>query len=177
MKLRILMRAAILLAVGLGAAAAADVARFETELGPAPINSATKTSITGHGSVQATLNGTRLEIQGTFEGMSSPATDAHLMMGAGIAIPGPSIMDLTVSPSAAGTLTGSLTLSRTQITALRDGKLYIQINSQKAPAPGGNLWGWLLPEHIKAGQDEPILGNWFLPQGEGLKAAPPGRQS
>ena len=168
--------AAILLAVGLGAAAP-DAARFETELGPAPINSATKTSITGHGSVRATLNGTRLQIEGTFEGMSSPATDAHLMMGAGIAIPGPSIMDLTVSPSAAGTLTGSLALSREQLAALRGGKLYIQINSQKSPAPGGNLWGWLLPEHVKAGQDEPLLGNWYLPQGEGLKAAPSGRQS
>jgi hypothetical protein len=170
------MAAAVLFAVGLGAAAP-DAARFETELGPAPINSATKTNITGHGSVHATLTGTRLEIEGTFEGMGSPATDAHLMMGAGIAIPGPSIQDLTVLPSAAGTVTGSLTLNRAQVAALRDGKLYIQINSRSAPAPGGNLWGWLLPEHIKAGQDEPQLGNWFLPQGEGLKAARPGRQS
>jgi hypothetical protein len=170
------MTAAILLMVGLGAAAP-DASRFETELGPAPINSTTKTSVTGHGSIHATLSGTRLEIQGTFEGMSSPATDAHLMLGAGIAIPGPSIQDLTVSPSAAGTVAGSLTLSRAQVTALREGKLYIQINSQKSPAPGGNLWGWLLPEHIKAGQDEPLLGNWFLPQGDGLKAAPSGRQS
>lgn len=166
--------AAILLAVGLGAAAP-EAARFETELGPAPINSSTKTSILGHGSVHATLNGTRLEIEGAFEGMSSDATDAHLMMGEGIAIPGPAIMDLTVSPSAAGRVTGSLTLSRVQVAALRDGKLYVQINSRTAP--GGNLWGWLLPEHIKAGQDEPQLGNWFLPQGEGLKAAPSGRQS
>jgi hypothetical protein len=170
------MTAAILLMVGLGAAAP-DAARFETELGPAPINSTTKTSVTGHGSIHATLNGTRLEIEGTFEGMGSPATDAHLMMGAGIAIPGPAIQDLTVSLSAAGTVAGSLTLSRAQVTALREGKLYIQINSQKSPAPGGNLWGWLLPEHIKAGQDEPQLGNWFLPQGDGLKAAPSGRQS
>jgi hypothetical protein len=168
--------AAILLSVGLGAAAP-EVARFETELGPAPINSTTKTSITGHGSVHATLNGARLEIEGTFEGMGSPATDAHLMMGEGIAIPGPPIMDLITSPSAAGTVTGSLTLSRAQVTALREGKLYIQINSRSAPAPGGNLWGWLLPEHVKAGQDEPLLGNWFLPQGDGLKAAPSGRQS
>ena len=108
--------------------------------------------------------------------MSSPATDAHLMMGEGIAIPGPSIQDLTVLPSATGTVTASLTLSRAQAAALRQGRLYIQINSRTAPAPGGNLWGWLLPEHIKAGQDEPLLGNWFLPQGEGLKA-PSGRQS
>jgi hypothetical protein len=169
------MAAAILLAVGLGAAAP-EAARFETELGPTPINSTTRTSVTGHGSVHAILNGTRLEIEGTFEGMSSPATDAHLMMGEGIAIPGPSIQDLTVLPSATGTVTASLTLSRAQAAALRQGRLYIQINSRTAPAPGGNLWGWLLPEHIKAGQDEPLVGNWFLPLGVGLKA-PSGRQS
>jgi hypothetical protein len=33
--------------------------------------------------------------------------------------------------------------------------------------------GWLLPEHVKAGQGEPLMGDWFLPQGEGLRA---GRQ-
>ena len=52
-----------------------------------------------------------------------------------------------------------------------------EINSQKGPAPDGNLWGWLLPEHKKAGQDEPIMGEWFLPQGKGLKATRGDRQS
>ena len=162
------MAAAILLAVGLGAAAP-EAARFETELGPTPINSTTRTSVTGHGSVHAILNGTRLEIEGTFEGMSSPATDAHLMMGEGIAIPGPSIQDLTVLPSATGTVTASLTLSRAQAAALRQGRLYIQINSEKAPpgyswGPKGTLWGWLLPKHAVAGQNVPQYGHWFIPQ-------------
>jgi hypothetical protein len=158
------------LVTGLGAAMP-DAARFETEMGPTPINSTTKNTVLGHGSVIATLSGGTLAIEGSFEGLATPATDAHLMMGQGIGIPGGPIRDLKVSSATAGSVTGSFTLGRAQLTALRKGLLYIQINSQKAPAPGGNLWGWLLPEHVKAGQDEPILGNWYLPQGEGLKAA------
>ena len=84
------------------------------------------------------------------------------------------MFDLTVSQAVSGTISGTVTLNAKQITAFRTGKFYIQVDSQKAP--DGTIWGWLLPEHIKAGQDEPLLGNWFLPQGEGLKA-PSGRQS
>ena len=125
----------------------------------------------------AALTGTSFKISGTFQGMPAPATDAHVMMGDGIGIPGSPILDLTVAAADHGALAGSFTLSRAQIAALHDGRLYIQINSQKGPAPGGNLWGWLLPEHKKAGQDEPIMGDWFLPQGKGLKASRGGRQS
>ena len=70
---------------------------------------------------------------------------------------------------ARSTAHSSSTVPKSQ--ALRDGRLYVQVNSQKGPAPDGNLWGWLLPEHVKAGQDEPQMGSWFLPQGEGLRAA------
>jgi hypothetical protein len=68
-------------------------------------------------------------------------------------------------------------LTKAQVAALREGRLYIQINSAKGPAPDGNLRGWLLVEHKKAGQDEPIMGDWFLPQGKGLKASRGNRQS
>jgi hypothetical protein len=93
------------------------------------------------------------------------------MIGEGIGIPGTPILDLTASTGVNGTINGTVTLNRAQVQALRDGKLYVQVNSQKGPAPDGNLWGWLLPEHVKAGQDEPQMGSWFLPQGEGLRAA------
>ena len=172
-RLAVRLLGVMLFAIGLGAVAP-DVTRFETELGPTPINGITKNTILGHGSVLATLNGGKLAIEGSFEGLATPATDAHLMMGQGIGIPGSPIQDLKVSPATEGSVTGILTLGRAQLSALRKGLLYIQINSQKAPAPGGNLWGWLLREHQKAGQDEPIMGNWYLPQGRGLKAAPAG---
>jgi hypothetical protein len=166
---------AVLLCVGLGAAAP-DGAGYETVLGPTPVNNVTKGLLTGQGAATAALNGNRLSVTGAFSGLSSSAVDAHLMMGSGIGIAGVPILALTVSPAASGTLTGTFTLSSEQLAALRNGRLYIQVNSQSAPAPGGNLWGWLLPEHAKAGQDEPQMGYWFLPQGDGLKAPSKGPQ-
>jgi hypothetical protein len=166
---------AMLLCVGLGAAAP-DGAGYETVLGPTPVNNVTKGLVIGQGAATATLNGNRLSVTGAFSGLASSAIDAHLMMGSGIGIAGVPILALTVSPAASGTLAGTFTLSSEQLEALRNGRLYIQVNSQSAPAPGGNLWGWLLPEHTKAGQDEPQMGYWFLPQGDGLKAPSKGPQ-
>ncbi len=161
----------VLLCAGLSAAAQTP-GKYEASLGPTPITGVTRNITLGEGYATATLAGDKLNVTATFDGLATPATDAHLMLGSGIGIPGNPVLPLTVSPGTSGTLTGSLSLSRAQVAALKSGKLYIQINSQKLPAPGGNLWGWLLPEHEKAGQDEPQIGHWYLPQGEGLKAHP-----
>jgi hypothetical protein len=158
-------------------AAAPYASGYETVLGPTPVNNVTKSSLIGEGAATAVLDGNKLSVSGVFSGLASPATDAHLMMGSGIGIAGIQVLGLAVSPAASGTLMGTFTLSREQLGALRNGRIYIQVNSQKAPAPGGNLWGWLLPEHPKAGQDEPQMGHWFLPQGDGLKASSGRRQS
>jgi hypothetical protein len=157
--------------------AAAASGSYETVLGPTPINHATMTVLTGDGAAVATLSGNTLQISGAFAGLSGPATDAHIMMGEDIGIPGDPILDLTASTAMNGTIAGTFKLTQLQVAALRAGHLYIQVNSQKGPAPGGHLWGWLLPEHIKAGQDEPQTGDWFLPQGEGLRAARKGKNS
>lgn len=157
--------------------AAAAPGSYETVLGPTPINHTTKTALIGEGAAIATLTGNTLTISGTFQGMSGAASDAHIMMGEAIGIPGNPILDLTASPAAKGSISGTFKLTKVQLAALRAGRLYIQINSQVGPAPGGNLWGWLLPEHVKAGQDEPQIGDWFLPQGEGLRAARNGIKS
>ena len=41
-----------------------------------------------------------------------------------------------------GTIAGSFDLTAAQLTSLRKGGLYIQIQSEKAP--DGVLWGWFL---------------------------------
>jgi hypothetical protein len=57
---------------------------------------------------------------------------------------GPTILDLdlTISKAEKGTLSGSVELTPDQIADLRAGRLYVQIQSERAP--DGNLWGWLL---------------------------------
>jgi len=157
--------------------AAAAPGSYETVLGPTPINHTTKTALIGEGAVIATLTGNTLKISGTFQGMSGAASDAHIMMGEAIGIPGNPILDLAATNAASGSISGTFRLTKVQLAALRAGRLYVQVNSLVGPAPGGNLWGWLLPEHVKAGQDEPQLGDWFLPQGEGLRAARNGIKS
>jgi len=157
--------------------AAAAPGSYETVLGPTPVNHTTRATLTGEGAVIATLDGNTLKISGAFQGLSGPATDAHVMMGEAIGIPGNPILDLTASTATNGTIDGTFRLTRVQAAALRAGRLYIQVNSQAGPAPGGNLWGWLLPEHVKAGQGEPLMGDWFLPQGEGLRAGRSGSKS
>ena len=153
------------------AAAAPATSAYESVLGPTPITHTSSATLTGDGAVVATLSGNTLNITGTFQGLSAPATDAHVMMGEGIGIPGEPILDLAAGQAASGDISGSFHLNRAQLAALKNGHLYIQVNSRIGPAPGGNLWGWLLPEHVKAGQDEPQMGSWFLPQGEGLRAS------
>ena len=115
--------------------------KFRARLSPVPVEAATVAGITGSGSATAALAGTTLAITGTFEGLRSPATAAHIHLG-GRGIRGPAIFDLTVSKGMNGTIGGKLTLNRAQVEDLKKGRFYVQINSEKAPE--GNLWGWLL---------------------------------
>jgi CHRD domain len=148
------------LALSLGPARAADT--YQANLGPMPLDAAVNKNMLGRGDATATLDGKILTVSGTFAGLPSPATAAHLIAGLAIGVPGTETLDLTVSPAVSGTVSGTLTLTAKQAAAFRTGKLYVQIDSQKAPT--GNLWGWLLPAHADAAADVPQQGPWFLPQ-------------
>jgi hypothetical protein len=63
-------------------------------------------------------------------------------MGSLPGVRGPWLADLTVSPATSGTLSGSLQLNPQQLSALRNGGLYVEIDSDKAPE--GDLWGWIM---------------------------------
>jgi CHRD domain-containing protein len=123
------------------AAGAQNSETFKARLSPVPINVMMMANVAGSGSVTATLAGKQLTIAGTFEGLRSPATTAQIRRGPK-GIRGPAILDLTVTKAAKGAITGSLDLTPEQIADLRNGRLYLQIQSERAP--DGNLWGWLL---------------------------------
>ncbi len=114
---------------------------FKARLSPVPINISMMPTIAGSGSLTATLQGKQLTIQGTFEGLRSPATTVQIHRGPK-GIPGPAILDLTATKAAKGTVNGTLDLTPDQIADLRNGRMYVQIQSERAPE--GNLWGWLL---------------------------------
>ena len=140
-------------------ATAAD--KYQVYLSAMPFNDVTQPIMTGKGSASATLDGDTLSITGTFTGLSGPAIKAHLSLSRGPGIPGSPFVDLTLAGDVAGKVTGQIKLDPSQLAALRGGRLYIQIDSEKAPA--GHLWGWLLDEHDVVGPNVPQRGSGFLP--------------
>ena len=114
---------------------------FKARLSPVPIDITMMSTIAGSGSLTAVLAGKRFTLTGTFEGLRSPATTAQIHRGPK-GIPGPAILDLTVSKAEKGAVSGSFELTPEQIADLKNGLWYVQIQSERAP--DGNLWGWLL---------------------------------
>ena len=141
--------------------APAFAANYQTDIGPTPLDGNNRANVMGRGSVLATLDGNKFTLHGSFAGLSSAATDAHLCLGNVMGGVGPSIFDITVTKAQSGDVMGSVTLTADQVTALKDGKIYVLLNSEKAPK--GNLWGWFQPAHKTVGQDVPELGHWYLP--------------
>ena len=120
--------------------------KFSIRLGRIPVANAREGGgITGRGTGAATLAGTRLTVNGTFDGLSSPATVVRLHRGVAKGARGPALGDLTVSKGPAGTFSGTIELKPEDLADLKLGKLYVQVHSEKGLAPdGSNLWGWLL---------------------------------
>ena len=154
----------IILCLAAGSARAASDA-YQVELGPTARVEATRLTTLGRGTAEVTLEGNKLTIRGKFGGMVSKATDAHLCVGYGIGTPGTCDGgDLAVTKDTTGKVSGAITLNSRLLKALPAGQLYIQINSVGAPAPAGNLWGWILIAHAIPEQDVPQQGQGFLPQ-------------
>jgi hypothetical protein len=114
---------------------------FKARLSPLGVTNATVDTITGSGSVTATLSGNRLVIKATFKGLTGAATEANIRHGfKGIA--GPVVFPLEVPKASSGEIDATLELSPEQIADLHGGRLYLQIHSEGAP--DGSIRGWLL---------------------------------
>lgn len=122
---------------------AQEAVKFHARLSRAAIDLAALSSVAGSGKVTAELTGRTLMLAGEFNGLVSPATAAHLDRGVAMGVRGKPIGTLTVTPATEGTVSGSLELTASQVTDLNEGRLYVQIDSEKAP--DGNLWGWIIP--------------------------------
>jgi hypothetical protein len=115
---------------------------YKVRLAPVAIDAAMRSVIAGEGSFTATLTGTKLTIAGTFAGLKSNATAAHIHQGTAPGVRGGPLLNLTVTKAPSGEISGTFDLTPEQIDNLHKGKWYVQIHSEKAPA--GNLWGWIL---------------------------------
>ena len=134
---------------------------YQTDLGPTPLDSSNRANTLGRGTVTAVLSGSSFTVQGSFSGLASPATTAHLNMGMVMGGTGPTIHDVTVTQGVSGQISGKITLTPDEVTALKAGKIYLLLDSQKAAK--GNLWGWFQPAHKRAAPSEPEYGSWYIP--------------
>jgi len=125
---------------GFGAAQSVD--RYKIRLTTVPMDGGMRNTVAGFGSATATLAGSKLSVTGTFDGLKSPATVARVHAGVARGVRGDAIGNLEVTKSTKGQISGAVDLTDAQVKGLRDGHLYIEVASEKAPE--GNLWGWLL---------------------------------
>ena len=123
-------------------AAAQNQDTYKIRIAPVARDVAMQKTVAGSGLATATLSGNKLTITGTFEGMPSAATTAKVHRGLTTGVRGSPFADLTVTKASKGTISGSFDLTPEQVQYLKQGKLYIQIYSEKAP--DGTLWGWIL---------------------------------
>ncbi|HEX4636707.1 MAG TPA: CHRD domain-containing protein [Rhizomicrobium sp.] len=151
------------------AAAPAFAADYQVNLGPMPLDDETKAVIAGRGEATIHSDGKTMSVTGNFHGLPSNATEGHILISPVTGVPGKPVFDLNIPKATSGEISGEFKLTPAQAGALRTGRLYIQLNSEKAPAdmpwgPKGTLWGWIFPAHPTPGQDVPEEGHWFLPQ-------------
>ena len=125
--------------------AAQNGSKFTARLIWVPISGANRADVKGSGSATATLSGTTLAITGSFEGLAAPATVARLHHGVAKGARGRAIADLTISKGTSGTIAGKVTLTAEQLESLEQGRLYVQVHSEKGVEDGSTLWGWFLP--------------------------------
>ena len=114
---------------------------------------------TGTGFLYSVLEGPKLMVNGTFDGMSSSATVAHLHRSTkgpeepGGPTPGPVLFDIDVSADTDGTLNGSWWITEEQAEELREGWYYVQVHSEANPA--GALRGYLVQGFLHNPEDSP----------------------
>jgi hypothetical protein len=129
--------------------------KYSARLGMVPAaNAAQQAMVAGKGAVTAMLAGTRLTINGSFEGLPAAATAAKVHQGRAKGARGKAVADLTITKAESGTISGSVNLTPDQLEALKQGRLYLQVYSERGippeqgkPQPDvdhSNLWGWLL---------------------------------
>ena len=84
---------------------------YQTNIGPTPLNGSNRAAVLGRGSVLATLDGKKFTLHGTFAGLATPATLAHLCMGNVMGGTGPILYDVTVSQAQSGEVSGTVMLT------------------------------------------------------------------
>ena len=85
----------------------AFAADYQTNLGPMPLDDETKLVIGGRGEATASSDGKTMTVKGSFHGLLSNATEAHVFISPVCGVPGKAIFDLDVTKATSGTISGN----------------------------------------------------------------------
>lgn len=102
-------------------------------------SSQTASTATGSATVILNPNTGAVSVQGSFTGLSSSAISAHIHGPAPAGMNANFIVVLTASPSTAGAISGSGTLTAQQVTDMKNGLTYINVHSTNYS--GGEIRG------------------------------------
>src|ERR1700727_2188289 len=105
-----IIRYAIIAAIALSLAAQTRET-FKAMLSAVPADIRTRADLVGSGSVTAVLDGSKLAITGSFEGLKTAATTANLHSAVAAGVRGPAIADLTIAKATGGMISGSADLT------------------------------------------------------------------
>src|SRR5258707_4097959 len=83
---------------------------YKARLTAVPADAKTRPDLAGIGTATAVLAGSKLTVTGSFEGLKTAATVAHLHNAVAAGVRGPEIQDLTISKATSGTTSGSADL-------------------------------------------------------------------
>ena len=92
------------------------------------------------------INGTNIVYNISFEGLSAPASAAHIHGPAAPTNSASVLIPLTVASGTSGTLSGSAPLSPDQLALIVSGQTYVNIHT--ANHPGGEIRGQVVPLRI-----------------------------
>src|SRR5580765_683671 len=96
--------------------------KYKVRLATVPMDGGMRNTVAGTGTATAVLAGAKLTVNGTFDGLLSPATTAAVHRGPAMGVRGSSFATLTVSKAPKGTLSGTIDLTPDQAQSLKKGQ-------------------------------------------------------
>ncbi len=117
--------------------------QFGDKLGIMPVSNTNRPMMAGTGTVSATLDGSTLQVKGSYEGLRGEANRLALHT-ARPGMAGPEIASVDLQGAQAGDLDVAIELTDEQIALLQDSHLYVVVQTSRNQT--GELRAWLMAQ-------------------------------
>jgi hypothetical protein len=139
----LVLTSAVLTVLGTAGWAQDGATQFGDKLGVMPVANTNRPLIGGTGNVSATLDGSTLEIEGSYEGLRGEANRLALH-AARPGMAGPEIAAVEIAGAQAGDLDVTIELTPEQVALLQDNHIYVVLQTSRNTT--GELRAWLMAQ-------------------------------